>query len=369
LLALTNTSQDDKADTDHVLHAFDLTTGTKHWEQPITRVESTPWIVDGTIVLLSGSGMRDELGAYVLFIDAKSGKSTSTAVAKHMWRDWAIGQDDILLRCEGFDTVCRASLDPANKPSDDWLLKNDWLARVDFKTRTLTPVTLADGSLKPLSFGGDRLARYNDMILESSVFGGWLLARRLGDATPAWTIEGARVAGRKLDRTMEHAPHAAYLHRVPGRYLPQVVDGEDGTRIVVIDVQTGAPTWKSEPLPLRRDDAAFVVHGTRYYVNVVLGGANTLLEIDATSGKFVSAWQIVVGDESGSPNALGGFHDQVDPRYFHAGRLLGHRFGPEWWMIDLQSGSLVASPGVELASRWDDAERVLGPLPRAFASR
>ena len=363
LLVLSNTHQDRSATTDHVLHAFDLASGAKRWEQPIAQVQSTPWIVDGTVVLMSGRGISTgpaEL-AQIVFIETQTGATSRTPVAQHGWQDAVVGENEILLRCESFDDICSATVDQ-RKPAPD-----TWLAKVDFRTRTLRPVTLADGSPQPLDVTGDRLARYGDTIIEGSAIRGWLAAMRVGDAVRPWRFEGVRLPLHALDDTMERAAHAAHLHRIPGRYVPLFVDDEDATRIVVLDLETGTPTWKSDRLTPRRSQG-FIVHGTRYYVNVELGGLNTLLVLDANSGKFVAAQQVTIGGASHSPNALADY-DQPDPRYFHGGHLLGHRYGPEWWMIDLATDSLVASPGVELVSRWDEAERVLGPLPRALVSR
>jgi hypothetical protein len=334
LLVLT----DPQSSSGQVLHAFDFATGTERWQQRLGAARSTPVIVDNNYVLLG----QDDIVHVALFVDRHTGTLSSVALpSDHI----VVGDDALWAVCPSYVPQCEsAGTDPRG-------LTRDALARVDLHTRALSVVRPLNAAMV------ERLATYKDLSLEVNAL--QIVATRIGDTKPVWTLDPFAIDLQQLDNLHDVPLQARHLRNIPARYVPVIALG-DGPRIAVIDLETGTVTWKSQPFQ-RTLRTGFVVHGKHYFINIP--DVDTMLAFNGATGTFDGAFQIAAGGVRQFPNA-DAYEGQLYATDFQSGQLLGHERGPSWWMIDLASGALVASPGVQLLSPWSDVERVLGPLPR-----
>jgi outer membrane protein assembly factor BamB len=362
LLVLANTHHDRNAKTEHVLFAFDFATGAPRWTLPIARAHSAPMAVGDTLVMTS-QGDVVELDQ-VLLVDAKTGAARTAGARLDTYDMPVVANDDIWMSCEHWDRFCQTLVDTERAATPQ-----DWLARVDIASATPRAVTLPDGTPQPLGGAGHAtwLARYQDSVLVvESTTNQQLTRTRLGERTARWTYRprGAFDSTSYFSNYAAQAPDAAYLRNVPGRYLPLFVTNDEGSRIVILDLDTGTASWESQPFT-PDDNQAFIVRGLRYYAVLPVAG-NALLAINANTGKLDGVYQIAVGDDVDAP-VVTNLNDLPNPWHFQGGMLVGHWRRAHYWMIDLNASKLqIASPGVKLLTPWNDVERVLGPVPRAI---
>jgi hypothetical protein len=246
-------------------------------------------------------------------------------------------------------------------------LPDRWLVELDPRSSAIAPIMLADGTPQPAGDMSRPLATYRDSLLDVDAKGSpdEITRTRIGDRDPSWRFApDESIASFDYAKAAGYAPDAAYLRTFPGRYVPLYVSDSDASRLVILDLETGMLTWQSTPFE-RGAFRGFAIHGSRYFTNL-RAADDTMLVINANTGKFDAVYQIAIGDAVGSPNALT-IWDAPSPWSFQSGVLVGHARGAHYWMIDLEARRLqAASPGVKLVTPWQEVERVLGPLPRAI---